>query len=107
VFFLITKKPQIEPDFGNAKCPKFNIVGMHEIDNLQLAKMIANAQGKELKYEMIDFHSSRPGHDLRYSLDGSLMRELGWKPKISLSNRIKEVSDWYLANPKWLGLSDV
>ena len=39
---------------------------------------------KELKYEMVDFHSSRPGHDLRYALDGNLMKDLGWIPKISI-----------------------
>lgn len=107
VFFLITRKPSIEPDFGHAKCPKFNIVGKNEIDNLSLAKMIASVQNRELKYDMVDFHSSRPGHDLRYGLDGSLMNKLGWQPKIDFVDRIKEVSDWYLANPKWLGLSDV
>ena len=30
---------------------------------------------------MVDFHSSRPGHDLRYALDGSLMKEIGWEQK--------------------------
>ena len=52
-------------DYGHAKCPKFNLVGPEEIDNLELAQIIAATQGKELKYEMVDFHSSRPGHDLR------------------------------------------
>ena len=66
--------------------------------------MIAEAQGKELKYEMVDFHSTRPGHDMRYSLSGDLMRSLGWEPKVSLSDRIKQVTDWYLDNPKWLQL---
>ena len=40
------------------------------MNNLELAQIIAEAQGKELNYEMVDFHSSRPGHDLRYALDG-------------------------------------
>jgi dTDP-glucose 4,6-dehydratase len=101
--FLITEKPSVEPDFGGARVPKFNIVGKEEVDNLTLAQMIADAQGKELIYEMIDFHTSRPGHDMRYSLSGNLMKSLGWEPKISLTNRIKQVSDWYLDNPKWLG----
>ena len=52
-------------DFGGAKCPKFNLVGELEMDNLALANMIAKAAGKELKYKLVDFHSSRPGHDLR------------------------------------------
>ena len=62
-------------DSTGAKCQKFNIVGKDEIDNLELAKFIAKTQGKDLKYEMVDFHSQRPGHDLRYSLDGSKMKK--------------------------------
>jgi dTDP-glucose 4,6-dehydratase len=91
-------------DYGGAKCPKFNVVGKEEIDNLSLAKYIAEAEGKELKYDMIDFHSSRPGHDLRYGLDGSFMRELGWEPKLTLKERIKEVVDWSLVNKEWISL---
>ena len=89
-------------DYGGAKCPKFNLVGPEEIDNLQLAQLIAGAQNKELKYEMIDFHTSRPGHDLRYALDGGLLSSLGWSPKIRLSERVKEVVDWTLASPEWM-----
>ena len=91
-----------EGDYGHAKCPKFNLVGPEEIDNLALAQIIAAAQGKELKYEMVDFHSSRPGHDLRYALDGGLLKSLGWEPKIKLSERVKEVVDWTLVNTRWL-----
>lgn len=103
LYFLITTKPYVAPDYGGARVPKFNIVGKEEVDNLTLAQMVANAQGKELIYEMLDFHSSRPGHDMRYALSGDLMKSLGWEPKISLSERIKQVSDWYLLNGHWLG----
>ena len=92
----------LEPDYGDAKCPKFNLVGKEEINNLQLAQIIADAQGKELKYEMVDFHSSRPGHDLRYALSGDYMRSLGWEPKVSLTERIGEVVTWTLENERWL-----
>lgn len=104
LLFLLENDIKTEPDFGGAKCSKFNIVGKQEVDNLSLAKMIADAQDKELKYEMVDFHTTRPGHDMRYSLSGDLMRSLGWEPTVSLSERIKQVTDWYLANPKWLQL---
>ena len=90
------------PDYGGAKCPKFNVVGKEEINNLQLVQHIADAQDRELKYEMIDFHTSRPGHDLRYALSGDFMRQLGWEPKHTLQDRIKEVVDWTLANPEWI-----
>jgi dTDP-glucose 4,6-dehydratase len=92
------------PDYGGAKCPKFNVVGKEEINNLQLAQFIADAQNKELKYDMVDFHTSRPGHDLRYALSGDFMRELGWEPRLSVKERINEVVDWSLEHKEWIEL---
>ncbi len=89
-------------DFGNAKCPKFNLVGPEEVDNLTLAQLIAKVQNKELIFELVDNHSSRPGHDLRYSLSPELLQSLGWEPKIKLSTRIEEVVKWSLKNSRWL-----
>jgi len=89
-------------DYGGAHCPKFNLVGTEEIDNLTLAQSIAHSVGRELVYEMTDFHSSRPGHDLRYALDGNLLKSLGWEPHIRLSKRIDGMVKWTLANPRWL-----
>ena len=104
IYFLLTNKINFDVDFGGAKCPKFNIVGSEEIDNLQLAKTIAASQGKELKYDLVDFHSSRPGHDLRYSLSGEKMKQLGWQPSIKLTERIKQVVQWSLNNQNWIEL---
>jgi dTDP-glucose 4,6-dehydratase len=84
------------------RCPKFNVVGKEEIDNLSMVKIIAEAQNKDPVYEMVDFHTSRPGHDLRYSLDGSFMRKLGWEPRISLRERLHEVTHWSLKNKEWI-----
>lgn len=91
-----------EPDWGGAKCPKFNIVGKEEINNLQLVQMIAESQNRVPIYEMVDFHSSRPGHDLRYALDGGYMKSLGWEPRFSLQERINEVTQWSLENNEWI-----
>lgn len=105
IHFLLTQKNiPLNIDYGNAKCHKFNIVGKEEVDNLQLAIFIANSQKKTLQYEMVDFHTSRPGHDMRYALSGDYMRSLGWEPSISLMDRIQQVSDWSLANPQWINL---
>lgn len=103
VFFLINfdSKKLIIEDFGGAKCHKFNIVGPSEINNLNLAKMIASYQNKPLHYEMVDFHSSRPGHDLRYALDGSKMKNMGWEPK-SIESRLSDTVLWTLSNDRWL-----
>lgn len=102
MFILNLKEYKHTGDYGHAHCPKFNLVGTEEVDNLTLAKWIAEAQGKELNYEMVDFHSSRPGHDLRYALDGGLLKSLGWEPRIKLSERIKEMTLWTLENKRWL-----
>lgn len=102
LMFILTNKPESPSDYGHARCPKYNIVGKEEVDNLSLAQMIAASQGKELIYEMVDFHSSRPGHDLRYALCGELLRNAGWEPRIALSQRIEQVTHWYLNNEHWL-----
>lgn len=102
MFILNLKDYRHTGDYGHAHCPKFNLVGTEEIDNLTLAHMIADSVGQEMIYEMTDFHSSRPGHDLRYALDGSLLKNLGWQPRIRLSERIHDMVQWTLANPRWL-----
>jgi len=81
---------------------KYNIVGEQEIDNLTLAIMIAEIVGKPLKYEMVDFHSSRPGHDLRYALDGEKLRQMGWKPPINFEASLWRTVEWTLKHPQWL-----
>ena len=93
----------LSADLTGAKCQKFNIVGKDEIDNLELAQFIANTQKKELKYEMVDFHSQRPGHDLRYSLDGSKMKKMGWVPD-SAFDRLEKTIHWTLKNDRWLAI---
>lgn len=81
---------------------KYNIVGEREMDNLELAQAIADIMGKPLKYEMVDFHSSRPGHDLRYALDGGKMASMGWQPEQPVLERLREVVEWTLTNQEWL-----
>ena len=98
------KIAKLPKDFGGAKCPKFNLVGPVEWNNLELAQHIARAQNKELIHQMVDFHTSRPGHDLIYALDGGLMKELGWVPKVSIEERITQVVNWTLNNDRWLKL---
>tara|TARA_B100001250_G_scaffold29641_1_gene24388 strand:+ start:1000 stop:2025 length:1026 start_codon:yes stop_codon:yes gene_type:complete len=101
LFLLKYDISNLKPDKTGAKCQKFNIVGKDEIDNLELAQFIAKVQNKELNYEMVDFHSSRPGHDLRYALDGNKMEKMGWSPH-SAFERLENVINWTLDNDRWL-----
>lgn len=81
---------------------KYNIVGEKEIDNLELAKLISDYLGKPIYFKLIDFHSSRPGHDLRYALDGTKMTNLGWKLPIDFEHSIEKMIEWTLQNDRWL-----
>jgi dTDP-glucose 4,6-dehydratase len=104
ILFVLEKTDELLDNYDASK-GNFNIVGEKELDNLELAQMIAKCVGKELKYEMVDFHSQRPGHDLRYALDGTKMAKLGWQPPHSIEESIKNIVDWSLKpqNIKWLG----
>lgn len=81
---------------------RFNVVGEREVDNLEMAAMIAHYADKPCMYELVDFHSSRPGHDSRYALDGELMQELGWKPPVPFEESLERTVRWTMAHPEWL-----
>lgn len=80
----------------------YHVTGECEVSNLNMALKIADILGKELKYELVDFHSTRPGHDLRYSLDGSKLNKLGWKPPVTFEQSLKSTVLWTVENSKWL-----
>ena len=103
LLFLLNQDTIEENNWGGAKCPKFNIVGARELNNLELAQMIALIQNKQLNYELVDFHSQRPGHDLRYALSGEKMKMMGWEPK-PIEERVSGVVQWTLDNPRWIKL---
>lgn len=81
---------------------KFNIVGEREIDNLTFARTIAAIVGKPLDFELMDFHSKRPGHDLRYALDGTKMAEMGFNPPDDLDKTIRRAVKFCLEQPGWM-----
>ena len=91
---------------GSATQGKYNIVGDKEVSNLEMAQTIAGILDKELKYEIIDHHSSRPGHDLRYALNGTLLKESGWIPPVDYENSLKKMVEWSIKpeHKHWVGL---
>lgn len=81
---------------------KYNIQGEREISNLEMAQLIAQYVGRPLRYEMLSFHASRPGHDLRYALNGDLMAEMGWRIPVGLEESLRKTVEWTLEHPHWL-----
>lgn len=85
-----------------SKPTQFNIVGEREVSNSELAHMVANFAGKDLTYKLVDFHSSRPGHDLRYALDGSRLRAAGWSQPLPFGKSLEKTVKWTMENRQWL-----
>jgi dTDP-glucose 4,6-dehydratase len=81
---------------------RFNIVGDKQVDNLELAKIIADLMGKELKFELVDFHSKQPGHDLHYGLDGTKLRKLGWESPVDFKTSLRNTVEWQQRNTEWI-----
>lgn len=87
---------------GSDRPDRWHIVGEREIDNIEMATLIAQMMGEPIQLEPVNFHQSRPGHDLRYALDGTKLAEAGWKAPFSLEESLRKTVQWTLAHPEWL-----
>ena len=85
----------------------YNIGGEAEATNLEIVRMIcalldARRPSSAPNETLITFVDDRPGHDLRYAIDPSRIRdELGWQPSVTLEQGLARTVDWYLANEDW------
>lgn len=104
LFILNNLSPKLYNDGENQVPDRYNIVGDIEMDNLALAQIVGNMLGKELKYELVDFHKGRPGHDRRYALDGSKLKNLGWQAPVAFEESLQKTIEWTLRpnNIHWL-----
>ena len=92
----------------------YNIGGENERSNLELVKTLcAILDEKRPKADgsyadQITFVTDRPGHDARYAIDPTRIRdELGWRPSVTVEQGLALTVDWYLANePWWRALQD-
>ncbi|MEM7752954.1 MAG: dTDP-glucose 4,6-dehydratase [Pseudomonadota bacterium] len=85
----------------------YNIGGENEARNIDLVQMICAALDKRRPEgaphaDLIEFVTDRPGHDLRYAIDPTRIRdELGWRPSVTLEEGLEKTVDWYLQNEDW------
>lgn len=87
----------------------YNVGGNNEKKNLEVVETVCaildrerpRADGKSYK-EQIGFVADRPGHDARYAIDATRIRdELGWEPAETFESGIEKTVRWYLANEPW------
>ena len=78
----------------------YNIGGHNEKTNLEVVKTVLKILGKS--EDLIRFVKDRPGHDMRYAIDPTKIRnELGWYPETTFEEGIKKTTQWYLENRAW------
>lgn len=77
----------------------YNIASGNEWTNLEVAKLILRALEKS--ENLIKFVQDRPGHDQRYSLDTTKIKELGWEPRHRFEEALKRTIEWYTENKWW------
>ena len=87
----------------NIKNDTFNISGNYEEKNIVVArKIIDNYFGYNVDYEKyMDFSEKRQGQDVRYAIDDSKLRGLGWSCKADFDTCLKEIVDWHKENFVW------
>jgi dTDP-glucose 4,6-dehydratase len=96
------KQPVAMYKDGAKRPDRWNICGDTELNNLELAEMVAKIMNKELKYKLIPSESARPGYDRRYALDGSKLRQAGWKQPYTFQQTLERVVHWSVNNPEWI-----
>ena len=77
----------------------YHVSGDTELANRDLAAAILDACGAS--WDMVVPVADRVGHDLRYSLDDSLLRSMGYAPRIPFAEGLKATVEWYAANRSW------
>lgn len=79
----------------------YNVGSMHDVPNLEVVMEIL--QHLEKPDSLIQHVDDRPGHDRRYAIDASKLRnELGWSPAVSFRDGLQSTIDWYVSNKDWL-----
>jgi len=78
----------------------YNIGGNQEKTNLDVVETLLDKVGKDRS--LIQFVKDRPGHDRRYAIDASFIKEeLGWEPSFTFESALAETVDWYIKNREW------
>jgi dTDP-glucose 4,6-dehydratase len=100
----------IDTIFHNGRVGEsYNIGGNNEWKNIDLVHKLCDIMDEKLARpagtarQLITFVKDRPGHDRRYAIDASKLKdELGWTPSISFDEGFKETIEWYLTNKEWV-----
>ncbi len=77
----------------------YNLSSNFELKNIELARKILEIMG--MGEDWIEFVQDRPGHDVRYSVDSSKVRGLGWRPRVGFEAGLRRTVEWYKNHRDW------
>jgi len=99
--YVIDHNKAVELVFEKGKPGEvYNIGASNEMPNIKIVELILDHLGKGR--DLIQYVKDRPGHDRRYAIDSSKIKEdLNWKPEYSFEEAIRETIDWYIKNKNW------
>ena len=87
----------------------YNIGGYNEWKNIDIVHLLCDTMDDKLGREkgtsrgLITFVKDRAGHDMRYAIDATKIKEeLGWEPSVTFEQGMDKTIDWYLANEAWM-----
>jgi dTDP-glucose 4,6-dehydratase len=87
----------------------YNVGGFNEWKNIDLIRLLCEQMDEALgrikgsSEQLVTYVKDRPGHDLRYAIDASKIKnELGWQPSVTFEQGLKKTLHWYLNNEEWL-----
>lgn len=103
LLFILKNLPPHMHEAGTADKPdRYNIAGDKQVDNLELVHIIAGLMGETPEVELVDHHSTRPGHDKHYGLNGTKLGNLGWKSPLSFEESLKNTIEWQTSHDEWI-----
>ena len=73
-----------------------------ELDVVEVIERVGRILDRAPLYTLVDFHSSRPGHDLRYGLDGSKLTSMGFAQPVNFEDSFERTVRWFASHPEWL-----
>lgn len=105
ILYLVNNYKKVEEksfQFSKMNPPKVNISGKSLVSNLEIVELVGKYLNKEFNYKLIEHDPSRPGHDIKYGLDTSLLESLGGVFDRKFEDGLNKTIEGYIQNPEWL-----
>lgn len=101
-FVFLSTVPVTLHDKDHQLPDRYNVVGETELNNLEMAELVAKIMNKPLNYKLFPADAARKGYDRRYALNGNKLKTLGWKPALEFETGLKNIIDWTMKNQVWI-----